>query len=445
MDFSLLSKSYDFRGVFGRDFSTEDYVSLGFAFASLLPGKRYAVGYDARLSSFELASAFRKGVTFAGKDVIDLGMVSSDMLQYASVCYDDVDAAFMVTASHNPKEYNGLKSCLKNAEPINLKTWGPKIAEFLAKNPHTSSVMGNEGKRDVSDLWVEHVASFARGNFEGLKIVADAGNGAAGAFLPKLAKRLGFEMVGLFLEPDGNFPNHHPSPIESKNTVDLVEKVREVDADLGVAFDGDADRAVACDETGTIVPASAMMCSIVENVLSEKPGASIVYNAVSSNAVPELVTELGGTPIKSMVGHVYIKEMMKADPKIEFGGEHSSHYYFRKNANADSGIIAFVCFVSAMVEKGLKASDVRKAYAKYPAIEETNFKVESVAETTARIEAAYDGAEKERFDGLTLRYPDFWINLRPSSNEPLLRLNMEARDQETLDREFGRVKSLLES
>lgn len=444
MDFSLLSKSYDFRGVFGRDFTTQDYVSLGFAFASLLPGKRYAVGYDARLSSFELASAFRKGVTFAGKDVIDLGMVSSDMLQYASVCYDDVDAAFMVTASHNPKEYNGLKSCLKNAEPINLKTWGPKIAEFLATNPLTSSVTGNEGKRDVSDLWVEHVASFARGSFEGLKIVADAGNGAAGAFLPKLAKRLGFEMVGLFLEPDGNFPNHHPSPIESKNTLDLVAKVKEVGADVGVAFDGDADRAVACDETGTMVPAAAMACSIIENVLLEKPGATILYNAVSSDSVREFAESLGGKTAREKVGHVYLKDAMKEDPSIEFACEHSSHYYLRSNANADSGIIAFVCFVSAMVEKGLKASDVRKAYAKYPAIEETNFKVESVAETTAKIEAAYGDAEKERFDGLTLRYPDFWINLRPSSNEPLLRLNMEARDEETLEKEFARVKSLLE-
>lgn len=445
MDFSLLSKSYDFRGVFGRDFVTEDYVTLGFAFASVVPGSKFAVGYDARVSSVELGKAFRKGITLAGKTAIDLGLVSSDMLQYSTVCYDDVDAGFMITASHNPKEYNGLKSCLKNAEPINLKAWEPKIAAFAAENPLPSVATGSEEVRDVSDLWVEHVASFARGSFEGIKVVADAGNGVAGAFLPKLAKRLGFDMVGLFLEPDGNFPNHHPSPIESKNTLDLVAKVKETGADVGVAFDGDADRAVACDETGTIVPAAAMMCSIVENVLLEKPGASIVYNAVCSDAVPELVRELGGTPIKSKVGHVYIKEMMKADPKIEFGGEHSSHYYFRKNANADSGIIAFVCFLSAMVEKRRKASDVRKAYAKYPAIEETNFKVSSVAETTAKIEAAYPEAEKERFDGLTLRLPNFWINLRPSSNEPLLRLNMEAHDEATLEKELAKVKGLLES
>lgn len=443
MDFSILSKSYDFRGVFGRDFSTEDYVTLGFAFASVVPGTKFAIGYDARLSSVELGNAFRKGIALAGKTAVDLGLVSSDMLQYSTVCYDDVDAGFMITASHNPKEYNGLKSCLKNAEPINLKEWVPKIEAFAKANPLPETAMGSMETRDVSDLWTEHVASFARGSFEGLKIVADAGNGAAGAFLPKLAKRLGFEMVGLFLEPDGNFPNHHPSPIESKNTLDLVAKVREVGADVGVAFDGDADRAVACDETGVIVPAAAMMCSIVENVLTEKPGASIVYNAVSSDAVPELIFALGGTPIKSKVGHVYIKEMMKADPKIEFGGEHSSHYYFRKNANADSGIIAFVCFLSAMVEKGWNASDVRKAYAKYPAIEETNFKVSSVADSIAKIEAAYPDAEKERFDGLTLRMPNFWINLRPSSNEPLLRLNMETHDEATLERELARVAALL--
>ncbi|MDQ1344181.1 MAG: Phosphomannomutase, partial [Patescibacteria group bacterium] len=377
-------------------------------------------------------------------DAVDLGLVSSDMLQYATVCYGDVDAGFMVTASHNPKEYNGLKSCLKNAEPVNLKDLGPKIADFLARTPVPSDIVGKEEVRDVSDLWTEHVASFARGSLKGIKVVADAGNGAAGAFLPKLAKRLGFEMTGLFLEPDGNFPNHHPSPIESKNTLDLVAKVREVGADVGVAFDGDADRAVACDETGTVVPAAAMMCSIAENVLSEKPGASVVYNAVSSDAVPELVTALGGKPVKAKVGHVYIKEMMKADPSIEFGGEHSSHYYFRKNANADSGIIAFVCFLSAMVEKNQKASDVRKAYAKYPAIEETNFRVSDVAAATAKIEAAYPEAEKERFDGLTLRMPTFWINLRPSSNEPLLRLNLEAHDENTLSREFGNVRRILE-
>lgn len=443
MDLSLLSKSYDFRGVFGRDFSTPDYEVLGFAFASLLPGAKFAVGRDARTSSPELAAAFLRGIAKSGKGGVDLGLVSSDMLQFSSVAYPDVDAAFMVTASHNPKEYNGLKSCLKNAEPVNLKEWGPKVAAFAAANPLPESVSGTVENRDVSDAWVEHVASFARGDFRGLKVVADAGNGVAGAFLPKLAAKLGFELVGLFLEPDGEFPNHHPSPIESKNTLDLVAKVREVGADVGVAFDGDADRAVACDETGTVVPAAAMMCAIVESVLAEKPGASIVYNAVSSDAVPELVAELGGKPVKSKVGHVYIKEMMKADPSIEFGGEHSSHYYFRKNANADSGIIAFVCFLSAMADKGLRASGVREAFAKYPAIEETNFAVDDVAAATARVEAAYPDALKERFDGVTLRMPEFWINLRPSSNEPLLRLNLEAKNAAVLEREFERVKSLL--
>ncbi len=215
------------------------------------------------------------------------------MLQYSTVCYDDLDGGFMITASHNPKEYNGLKSCLKNAEPVNLKEWGPKIAEFLGSHPVPSGIpSGSESQRDVSNAWIEHVASFAKGDFSNMKIVADAGNGAAGAFITKLADRLGFELVGLYLEPDGNFPNHHPSPIESKNVADLLEAVKKTGADLGVAFDGDADRAVACDEIGTIVPASAMMCAIAERILSEKPGASILYNTVSSDSVRELVSEL---------------------------------------------------------------------------------------------------------------------------------------------------------
>jgi phosphomannomutase len=444
MDLSLLSKSYDLRGIAGSELTETDYRNLGKAFARIVEGETFALGRDARVSSPAFSRAFAEGVSSQGKNVADVGVCSTDMLQFSTVRYPEIDAGFMITASHNPKEYNGLKSCLKDAVPVNLKEWAPRVMEAIGKPLPDAPVPGSIFDFDIVADWAEHVASFAGGaDFSGLKVVADAGNGTAGVFMQAVADRLGFELVPFFFEPDGTFPNHHPSPIESKNTVDLRARVCETGADIGVAFDGDADRAVMCDETGEIVSASAVMCAIIEGVLARKPGASVVYNTVSSEYVPEFTRSLGGNPIREKVGHVYIKELMARDPSIEFGGEHSSHYYFRANANADSGVIAFVHFLAIMAQKGKKASELRKEYRKYPEIEETNFRVSDVAETIERVRRAYPDVTPDFFDGITLKTADYRLNLRPSSNEPLVRLNLEAKDETVLKHEFEKITGIL--
>ncbi len=443
MNLSLLSKSYDLRGIAGSELTESDYEALGNAFARLVPGERFALGRDARVTSEAFAAAFARGVVSQGKNVADLGLCSTDMLQFATVRYPEIDAGFMITASHNPKEYNGLKSCLKDAVPINLKEWANRLSDAIRFPIPNAPVPGSVEPLETTADWADHVASFAHGDFSKLTVVADAGNGVAGVFMGAVAERLGFKLVPMFFEPDGDFPNHHPSPIESKNTADLRKKVVEVGADVGIAFDGDADRAVVVDETGREVPPSAVCCSIVEAVLAEHPGAGIISNAVSSEYVAEFVTALGGRHVRSKVGHVYIKELMRDDPSILFAGEHSAHYFFRKNANADSGVIAFVHFLSAMAAKKEKASEIRARYDRYPAIEETNFRVPEVASALEKVRRAYDGIEPDYFDGMTLKTPEFRLNVRPSSNEPLLRLNLEAANAEILEREFSKVSGIL--
>lgn len=265
-----------------------------------------------------------------GKDVVFLGITASDMLQYATIAWEDVGLALMVTASHSPKEYNGFKLCLKNAEPVNLKTVGIEIAHLVESGATETlaEVPGKRENRDILPLWIEKVASFTSGDFSDLVVVADAGNGVAGTFMPALAEKLGFKLIPLFFEPDGNFPNHHPSPIESKNMVDLQRKVREVGANIGVAFDGDADRAVMCDENADIISSSRTLAAIAEMRLMANPGKKIIYNTTTSDIVADTVRSVGGTPIREKVGHVYIKEHMKNDSEVIFAGESSSHYFF---------------------------------------------------------------------------------------------------------------------
>ena len=260
-----------------------------------------------------------------------------------------------------------------------------------------------------------------------------------------LADKLGFELIPLFFEPDGNFPNHHPSPIESKNLVDLIAKVRETGADIGIAFDGDADRAVMCDELGNIIEASAVLAAISEMLLTEQPGKKIVFNAISGNIVPETILANGGIPIREKVGHIYIKERMKQDPDIIFAGEHSSHYFFRELGNADSGAAAFICLLEYLEQYELTASELRQKFFKYYAIEEINFRVTEPKRILELLSRTFSDAEQDTNDGLTLRYQTWWCNVRLSSNEPLLRLNIEADSPEQLAERFEEIRGIIEA
>lgn len=355
----------------------------------------------------------------------------------------------MITASHNPKEYNGLKMCLKNAKPINLKAIAPELVDIASKieNLESGTEAGNlsgwEAKwvetRNIASLWAQHLGTFGMSGTYDLKIVADAWNGTAGAFMPALAEVMWFELIPLFFEPDGNFPNHHPSPIESKNMQDLVREVQKVWADLWVAFDGDADRAVLCDENGEILSSGVIISAISELFLLERPGKKILVNAVVSKAVEDTVQALGGKILYEKVGHIYIKEQMAKDPDIIFAGEHSSHFFFPKLGNMDSWAMAFVFFLEYMAQFELKASEVREKFTKYVALEETNFRVTDAKKALEHISEVFLDHTQERLDGLTLRWDGYWCNFRMSSNEPLLRLNMEAKDNALLDEMKNRM------
>ena len=429
MNLDILDKSYDIRWIFPTDMDEEFYYKIWFAFATLnVEAQNFAIWYDARLSSEALKEALVRWICDAGKNVVDIGLCSTDMVYFASWIYDDVDIGLMITASHNPKEYNWLKCCSKDAVPINMKIFGKDIKDFIERWVFTpSEIVWKVASRDVTDDFVDHIISFVDPqNIKPFKLVADAGNWTAWVFMEKLSQKLGLELIKLYFEPDWDFPNHHPSPIEKENVEDLIAKVLEVWADLWVAFDWDADRMYICDEEGVIWSWTITTAMISKMLLERNPWKKVLYNAVCWNIVPQTIEENGWIWLISKVWHVYLKEIMKRDEDIIFGWEHSGHYYFTKNWNADSWVIAFAVVLELLSLSGKKASESRKGFEKFHSIEETNTKVKSVPDKLAELKEIYKDWTQDEFDWLTVRYADFWFNVRPSSNEPLLRLNVEA-------------------
>ncbi|MDD2565477.1 MAG: phosphomannomutase/phosphoglucomutase [Candidatus Gracilibacteria bacterium] len=447
MNLEVLDKSYDIRGIFPSEINEEFYYKLGFAFAVLQKGAMtFAVGCDSRLSSDTLKKSMIEGIIDAGKNVVDLGLCSTDMVYFASGEYEKIDIGMMITASHNPKEYNGLKSCLKNAVPINMMTFGKDIKNFILKGDF--KIFDSKGlyeNKDISDDFVDHISTFvdSNSNFENYKVVADAGNGVAGVFMNKLSSKLKFDLIPLFFEPDGNFPNHHPSPIEPKNVIDLINKVQEEKADLGVAFDGDADRMYICDNEGMVWSGTITTAMIAKMMLAKNSGKKILYNAVCGNIVSDIINENNGIGLIEKVGHVYMKETMANDENIIFGGEHSGHYYFRNNWNADSGVIAFAVILELISKSGKQSSELRKEFEKYHSIDETNSKVISASDKLEQLKEIYKDGKQDEFDGLTVRFDNWWLNVRPSSNEPLLRLNVEANTEELLKEKSKEVLNFI--
>jgi len=428
-------KAYDVRGIYGEDLTDEIAYRIGRAAAQYLNVSQIAVGRDMRLSSPQLAAALIRGITDQGIDAIDLGMTTTDELYFA-VGKFNYPAGVMITASHNPGQYNGMKFCRAQAFPISLETGLADIRDLaISGNFVESAHKGQVIQRDVLDDYVQHALSFIDvSKVKPLKVVIDAGNGMAGMVMPHVFKHLPCELVPLYFELDGSFPNHPASPIEPENMADLQKKVREVGADLGAAFDGDADRMFPVDEHGNIVDGSMVTAIAANSLLHKHPGSSILYNLIVSKSVPELVNGLGGKAVRTRVGHSYIKAEMRKLNGI-FGGEHSGHFYFRDNWYADSGLIAFLITLELVSVEGKPLSELLRPLDKWVRSREINSRVSDVQGKLQALEEKYgkDALAVDHMDGITVDYGDWWFNVRPSNTEPLLRLNVEAKSRELLE------------
>ncbi|MCM2272357.1 MAG: phosphomannomutase/phosphoglucomutase [candidate division Zixibacteria bacterium] len=439
-------KAYDIRGTVPDQLNGEVAYMIGASLANFLKPKAIAVGRDMRVSSNDLFNHLARGLNDSGVDVIDLGLVSTDGLYFAVGRYG-YEGGVMITASHNPKQYNGFKICRKNAEPLSgedgLNQMHRMIDHdaWLVKSPNRGAIV----RKDISDAYAEHCLSFIDpSKIKPFHVVIDAGNGMAGATLGPVLDKLPINVTKLFFEPDGSFPNHPASPIELENLVDLQKKIAETNADFGVAFDGDADRMFLVDKFGHQLGGDMTTALVSKSLLTKHPGETILYNLICSHAVPELVRKLGGTAIKTKVGHAIIKPLMKQHNAI-FGGEHSGHFYFRDNWFADSGLIAMLVCLELISLENRPLHDMVKGIDPYVRSGEINSRVENIPAKIEQIKQKYGDGKQETIDGLTVEFPDFWFNLRASNTEPLIRLNVEANTRQILEQKVAELLALIRS
>jgi phosphomannomutase len=434
-DLDAIFKAYDIRGTVPDQFDADVARRIGAAFARFTGAPKMLVARDMRPSGVDMTKAFIEGATEQGADVVDLGLASTDLIYFAAGRLDAPGAMF--TASHNPAQYNGVKLCLAQAKPVGEDTGLREIKQMVADGVDVPSGVtpGIATEQDLLEEYGDHVRSFVdTSKFRPLKVVADTANGMGGLVAPIVFEGLPFDLEILYPELDGTFPNHPADPINPDNVKDLQRRVLEVGADVGLAFDGDADRVFLIDENAEPLSGSTTTAMVAAAILEKKPGAKIIHNLICSKAVPEIVREKGGTPIRSKVGHSFIKSVM-AEEGAAFGGEHSGHYYFADNWRADSGLIATMFILELLSVASAPLSEVRKAFERYAASGEINSRVDDPKAVIERVAAAYEGsgAATDRLDGLTVDFGDWWFNLRPSNTEPLLRLNLEAPTREECD------------
>jgi phosphomannomutase len=433
-DLAKIIKAYDIRGVVPGELDEDVAEAVGAAFIRLTGAGDVVIVHDMRTSSGPLADAFARGATAQGASVVDAGLGSTDMLYYASGILGIPGA--MITASHNPARYNGLKLCREGAKPVGQQTGLAELRAMIeAGVPASGAAPGRRTRRDLLSGYAEHLKKLVDVSaIRPLKVVADAGNGMAGYTVPKVLDGLPIDLVPLYFELDGTFPHHEANPIDPENLRDLQRAVTETGADIGLAFDGDADRCFVVDERGEIVSPSVLTALIAARELAREPGATVIHNLITSRAVPEIIAENGGTPVRTRVGHSFIKAEMARTGAI-FGGEHSGHFYFRDFWFADSGMLAALHVLAALGRQGGPLSQLLERYSRYVASGEVNSEVADQAEATARVRGAFagrPGLTSDELDGLTVMAPDWWFNLRPSNTEPLLRLNVEAADEATM-------------
>jgi phosphomannomutase len=439
-------KAYDVRGKVGSELTADVAQKIGKAMADWLPeAGSVAVGRDMRPDSAELANAIIDGLRLQGRDVIDIGQVTSDMIYFA-VGQLKLAGGLMVTASHNPGEYNGIKLCREDAKPIGQQTGLFEIRDAIIADQFkpAAETPGNVEEKDVAEDWITHTLSFIESDkLKPLKIVVDAGNGMAGKIFPELEPYVPWEVTELYFELDGTFPNHEANPLKFETLADMIQVIKDNKLDGGIAFDGDGDRAFLVDETGTVLPGNVMNAMLAEYFLDRYPGSSILYDLRATHAIPELITEKGGTPVRTRVGHSFIKQVMR-EQNAPFGGEVSGHFYFRDNFFADSGLIAAVIGLYVAGLRGKSLSELRTLYTKYPGIDETNFEVADTAAVLARLKDTFKAEKQDELDGLTVEFNNgSWFNVRASNTEPVIRLNAEAKTQGGLDALVAQVTPLI--
>ena len=438
-------KAYDIRGTYPDQLNEEIAYKIGRALVEYLKPAKVAVGRDMRLSSPSLCKELIMGIIDSGSDVVDIGLVSTDCLYFAVGKYG-YDAGVMITASHNPPQYNGFKMCKKEAVPLSGESGIDQIKKLVLENKFSAVPKPGKTERvDLDDAYVKHLLSFVdQREIKPFKIVMDAGNGMAGKIIPKLFSNLPCRVVPMFFELDGSFPNHLASPIEPQNIAPLRERVLKKNADLGAAFDGDADRVFLVDEKANPLGGDMVTALVAKNLLKKEKGATILYNLICSKAVPEVIEREGGKPIRTRVGHALIKPLMKEYNAV-FGGEHSGHFYFRNNWFADSGLIALLVCLELVSEENQPLSALVKSIDPYFRSGEINSRVENIPRMLEEIEKHYSQGKVDHLDGLTIDFGDWWFNIRPSNTEPLLRLNIEAQSRETLERKKEELLSLIRS
>ncbi len=443
---SAIFKAYDVRGVVPDQLDETLAAAVGNAFVAVADatGAGIVVGHDMRPSSPGMARAFAEGAAAAGADVHLIGLASTDELYFASGKLGLPGAMF--TASHNPAHYNGIKLCRAHAVPVGLDTGLSEIRDRVASGERlTANAAGRIDEIDVLEDYAAYLRELTPVRGRRLRVAVDAGNGMAGHTAPAVLGGLDVEVLPLYFELDGTFPNHEANPIEPENLRALQTKVRDASADIGLAFDGDADRCFVVDERGEIVSPSVLTALIAARELRREPGAKVIHNLITSHAVPQIVTELGGTPVRTRVGHSFIKATM-ADTGAIFGGEHSGHFYFRDFWRADSGMLAALHVLAALAETERPLSALLEEYSRFVASGEVNSTVDDQAQAVTEVEerfAGRDSAEVDHLDGLTVTAPHWWFNVRPSNTEPLLRLNVEADDPATMSRVRDEVLAVI--
>ena len=436
-------KAYDVRGTVPDQFDAGAARAIGAAFARFAGAPSLLVARDMRPSGEELGAAFAEGATSQGVDVVDLGLASTDLLYYAAGKLDAPGAVF--TASHNPAQYNGIKFCLAGAKPVGEDTGLAEIKRMATEGLAPAATTGTVSRRDLLTDYAAHVRSFVDASaLRPLKVVADTANGMGGLVVPAVFEALPFELDILFPELDGTFPNHPADPIQPENLRDLQARVLELGADVGLAFDGDADRVFLVDERAEPISGSLTTAMVARSMLEKHPGATIVHNLICSKTVPEVIAEGGGTAVRTRVGHSFIKQVM-AETGAAFGGEHSGHYYFADNYRADSGLIAAVLVLELLSKASEPLSELRRPFERYAASGEINTTVADPLAVIERVADAYSSAQQDRLDGLTVDLGDWWFNLRPSNTEPLLRLNLEAATPEACEQHVAEVRALFRS
>lgn len=435
-------KAYDVRGIYPDDLNEEFAHKIARALVKFLNCKKVIVGRDMRMSSPSLHDSVVKGLAEQGADVIDIGLCSSPMMNFASAIIK-ADGAMMITASHNPKEYNGFKFFRDHSIPIS-EVSGLKDIEKLAnkENFEDAAEKGKVSQKDIMDDYIKHVKKFAE-KIKGLKIVIDSGNGMSGLTVPKVLEGFGIELIHMYPELDGSFPNHECNPMKEENTSELQKKVVEEKADVGISFDGDADRVVFIDENGKRI-SSDIITALIAIQFLKKGKEKILYDLRSSKAVKETIEENGGEAIMCKVGHSFIKQQLRDENAI-FAGELSGHYYFKDNFFTDSGVIALIMILNLLSAQEKKLSEIVKPIKKYFATGETNMEVEEKDAVLEKIKKKYSDANVFELDGVSVEYNEWWFNVRKSNTEPLLRLNLEADTKKLMEEKRDEVIVLIKS